>query len=86
LVLITGGFYSFLPGNWDIADFFSSYFAIMFMIIFYFGHKVVKRTKIVPLMQAPIAGFIAIANANPEPEPKAVAKGPLGWFAKFWWD
>lgn len=85
LVLFTGGFYSFLPGNWDIADFFSSYFAIMFMIIFYFGYKVIKKSKIVPLEHAPIAGFIAIANANPEPEPTR-SKGAVGWFARFWWD
>ncbi|WVR04906.1 hypothetical protein IAU60_001918 [Kwoniella sp. DSM 27419] len=82
-VTIFGSF--LLPGNWDVSDFFSSYFGIMFMIIFYFGYKVVKKSKIVPLNDVPIAPFIAIANANPEPEPKP-SKGALSWFGKFWWD
>ncbi|WWC72409.1 uncharacterized protein I206_106371 [Kwoniella pini CBS 10737] len=85
IVLITGGFYSFLPGNWDVSDFFSSYFSVIFMIVFYFGYKLVKKTKIVPLTEIPVGQFIAIADANPEEEAKP-AKGPWSWFAKFWWD
>ncbi|WWC92104.1 uncharacterized protein L201_007058 [Kwoniella dendrophila CBS 6074] len=86
IVLITGGFYSFLPGNWDISDFFSNYFSVIFMIVFYFGYKIVKRTKIVPLTECPVGQFIAIADANPEEPPKPAKKGPLRWVAKFWWD
>lgn len=55
------------------------------MFVFYFGYKLVKRTKIVPLTEMPIGQFIAIADANPEPEAQ-VKKGPAGWFARFWWD
>lgn len=100
LILITGGFYVFvsiilarrihwadqqLDGNWDISSFFSSYFAILFTAVTYFGWKIFRKTKIVPLADVPIAPFIAIANANPEPEPKKKS-GPAHWFATFWWD
>ena len=74
-----------LPGNWAVSDFFSSYFAIPFMIIFYFGYKIIKRSKIIPLMDLPVGQFIALAEANPEPEPTP-RHGPLSWLAKFWWD
>ncbi|WWC98773.1 hypothetical protein V866_005666 [Kwoniella sp. B9012] len=85
LVLITGGFYSFLPGNWDVSDFFSSYFSVIFMIVFYFGYKLWKRTKIIPLMEVPVGQLIAIADANPE-DPPTPTKGFWKWFGKFWWD
>ncbi|WRT63935.1 uncharacterized protein IL334_000862 [Kwoniella shivajii] len=85
VVLITGGFYSFLPGNWDISDFFSSYFSIIFLFVTYFGYKFIKKTKIVPASEIPVGQFIAIADANPE-EPPTERHGPMSWFAKFWWD
>jgi amino acid transporter len=74
-----------LPGNWAVSDFFSSYFAIPFMIIFYFGYKFIKKTRIIPLSEVPVGQWIALADANPEtpPSPKT---GWKGWFAKFWWD
>jgi amino acid transporter len=55
------------------------------MVIFYFGWKLVKKTKMVPLDQVPVSQFIRIADANPEPEP-TVKKGPWAWFGRFWWD
>lgn len=57
----------------------------MFMFVAYFGYKIVKRTKLVSLDESPVRQFIMIADANPEPEP-TVKKGPMSWFAKFWWD
>ena len=100
LVLLTGGFYSFvsdsrlareaaadpqLPGNWAISDFFSSYFAIPFMVITYFGYKFFGKTRIVPLSEVPVGQWIALADANPEP-PATPKTGWKGWFARFWWD
>ncbi|KAL7419425.1 hypothetical protein Q5752_006263 [Cryptotrichosporon argae] len=85
LVLITGGFYSFLPGYWSIADFFTNYAAIIQMVVFYFGWKWYKGTKVVPLDQVPIREYLAIAAANPEP-PSKPRKGPLGWLGRFMWD
>ncbi|KAK6906818.1 hypothetical protein I203_100805 [Kwoniella mangroviensis CBS 8507] len=82
LVLTTGGFYSFLPGNWDVSDFFSSYFSVIFMIVFYFGYKLWKRTKINPLKEVPVGQLIAIADANPE-DPPTPTKGFWKWFGRF---
>jgi amino acid transporter len=53
--------------------------------VLYFGWKLFKRTKIVPLEKVPVATFIAIAKANPEP-PLRKKKGAMGWFGRFWWD
>jgi hypothetical protein len=55
------------------------------MIVFYFGHKIVRKTKLIPLADIPVGSFIALADANPEPE-MTVKKGPVSWFTKFWWD
>jgi amino acid transporter len=55
------------------------------MFVFYFGHKLVRKTKVVPLVDVPIRPFIDIADANPETEPKRKT-GPLAWFGRFWWD
>jgi hypothetical protein len=74
-----------LPGNWSVADFFSSYFSIMFFVVLYFGYKIYGKTKIVPLSEVPVGQWIALADANPEPEPTP-KKGWKGWFARIWWD
>lgn len=54
------------------------------MFVFYVGHKLWTKSKIVPIMEVPIQQFIDIADANPEPEPTP-SKGLRTWFAKFWW-
>ncbi|CZR67122.1 related to general amino acid permease [Phialocephala subalpina] len=70
LLLITGGYATFIHGNWSNETFVSSYINIPLFAIFYFGYKFIKKTKIIALEDLPIQGFIDIANANPEPEPK----------------
>ncbi|KAI4722681.1 amino acid permease-like protein [Aureobasidium sp. EXF-10727] len=67
ILLLTGGYVSFLHGHWSTETFISSYFNIPLFLILYFGYKIVKKTKIVPLEALPIRHFIDIANANPEP-------------------
>lgn len=47
IILLTGGFSVFIHGNWDIEDFFSSYFFPVFNIVCYLGFKLVKKTRIV---------------------------------------
>lgn len=69
LLLLTGGWSTFTKGNWSTETFISSYINIVIILVLYFGYKVVKRTKIVPLKEIPIRHFIEIANANPEPIP-----------------
>ncbi|CAD6584483.1 MAG: hypothetical protein TREMPRED_003848 [Tremellales sp. Tagirdzhanova-0007] len=84
-ILLTGGFYVFVSGNWSVSDFFSNYFTIPLWLGLYLGWKIIFKTKIVPLDQVPLGNFIAIAEANPEP-PLHKKKGIVGWFGRFWWD
>ncbi|KAH6716728.1 putative amino acid permease [Leptodontidium sp. MPI-SDFR-AT-0119] len=70
LLLLTGGYATFIHGHWSNETFVSSYINIPLFAILYFGYKLIKKTKIIALEDIPIQGFIDIANANPEPEPK----------------
>ena len=74
LLLFTGGYSTFIHGEWSNETFISSYLNIPLILIFYFGYKFWKKTSIVPLEDMPIRGFIEIYQRNPEPEPK-VKKG-----------
>lgn len=65
-LLLTSGYKVFIHGRWDTETFISSYFNIPFTLIFYFGYKWWFKTKIVPLNEIPIRGFIDVALANPE--------------------
>lgn len=74
ILLLTGGFYVFIDGQWSPEVFVSSYFNIPLILMLYFGYKFIRKTKIVPLKNIPIRPFIEIANANPENIPPP-AKG-----------
>ncbi|KAK4497939.1 hypothetical protein PRZ48_010595 [Zasmidium cellare] len=67
LLLLTSGYTTFIHGHWSTETFISSYFNIPFVLILYFGYKLWKGTRIIPLREIPIRGFIDVANANPEP-------------------
>ncbi|KAH8660850.1 amino acid transporter [Tricladium varicosporioides] len=75
LLLFTGGYATFIHGEWDDETFVSSYLNIPLILIFYFGLKWYKGTKIVSLEEMPIRGFIEIYQNNPEP--KATSKKGL---------
>ncbi|KAK0118313.1 hypothetical protein ONS95_012607 [Cadophora gregata] len=70
LLLITGGYATFIHGHWSNETFVSSYINIPLFAILYFGYKFIKKTSIIALEDIPIQGFIDIANANPEPIPE----------------
>ncbi|KAE8448125.1 hypothetical protein EG329_009890 [Mollisiaceae sp. DMI_Dod_QoI] len=70
VLLLTGGYVTFIHGHWDNETFVSSYINIPIFFILYFGYKFIRKTKIIPLDEIPIRHFIAIANANPEPPAK----------------
>ncbi|SMR54229.1 unnamed protein product [Zymoseptoria tritici ST99CH_1A5] len=75
LLLLTSGFKTFIHGHWDTETFISAYFNIPFVLVLYFGYKFWFKTKIIPLKDIPIRGFIDVANDHPEPIiPKAT-----GW-------
>lgn len=69
LLLVTSGYTTFLYGHWDTETFVSSYINIPIILMLYFGYKVIKKTKIIPLAEIPIRPYIDIANAHPEPKP-----------------
>lgn len=83
ILLLTGGYVTFLHGHWDTETFISSYLNIPIWFGLYFGYKLIKKTKIVSLEEMPIRQFINVANANPEsPEPAKV-----GWHKyNFLWE
>lgn len=70
VIYLTGGYKTFMRGRWDTETFISSYLNVPVVILLYFGYKYAKGTKIVPLTQSPIRGFILLATENPEPLPK----------------
>lgn len=86
VILITGGYTVFLNGHWDKETFVSSYFNIPFILLFYFGFKWIRKTKIVPLENLPIMYFINKSEWNEmseqaDDEPKTLLQkaGNLLW-------
>ncbi|RHZ46220.1 aromatic amino acid and leucine permease [Aspergillus thermomutatus] len=75
ILLLTGGYTTFMRGHWDTETFISSYLNIPIILGLYFGYKVWGRTEIVPLGEIPIRPFIQAYREEPEPEPKR----------KTWW-
>ena len=69
IILITGGFYIFIDGNWSPQTFVSSYFNIPLIFVLYFGYKFWRKTRLVPLNEIPIRGFLQLANETPEDIP-----------------
>jgi amino acid transporter len=69
VLILTGGYSTFIKGHWSDETFVSSYLNIPLFFVVYFGYKLVKKTKIIPLTEIPIKNFIAIYQAHPEPLP-----------------
>ncbi|CAG8098655.1 unnamed protein product [Penicillium nalgiovense] len=75
IIMLTGGFYVFIEGNWSPQTFVSSYFNIPFGFVLYFGYKFWRKTRLVTLEEIPIQEFLHIANEIPEPIPSPAT----GW-------
>lgn len=75
ILLLFGGYIVFVHGHWDTETFVSSYINIPIIFTLYFGFKLFKKTKIIPLSEIPIQHFIDIYRANPEPP----RRKPTGW-------
>jgi len=67
ILLLTGGYTTFVHGHWDDETFVSSYINIPIIFVLYFGYKFIAKTKLVKLEESPIMHFIEIAERNPEP-------------------
>ncbi|KAI1815119.1 histidine permease [Poronia punctata] len=54
MIIIEGifGYTVFLPGRWNVGDFFAPYTMALVAILLYFGWKIVKRTKFVKPLEA----------------------------------
>ncbi|KAJ5094692.1 Amino acid/polyamine transporter I [Penicillium angulare] len=75
IILITGGFFIFIDDHWSPRTFVSSYFNIPLILVLYFGYKLRRKTRLIPLDEIPIRMFLDIANDNPEQPPPPVT----GW-------
>lgn len=53
LILITSGFTVFL--SWNTSDFFAAYVSILLFVVAYVVHKLIFRTKVIPLTEVDIA-------------------------------
>jgi amino acid transporter len=69
ILFFTGGYSTFIHGDWDTETFVSSYFNLPFIVIVYFAYKWWMKTKIVALEDIPIRPFIEQYRLHPEPEP-----------------
>ncbi|KAJ2979240.1 hypothetical protein NQ176_g3371 [Zarea fungicola] len=49
LIIITSGFTVFM--EWDTSNFFAAYVSLLIFVVFYVGHKLFYRTKVVPLAE-----------------------------------
>ncbi|KAJ1026341.1 hypothetical protein NDA16_002428 [Ustilago loliicola] len=58
IILFTGGFAVFTAGRWDTNSFISSYLDIPLVILFFFGWKLIKKTKWVKLEHLPLREVI----------------------------
>ncbi|KAJ5831868.1 hypothetical protein N7474_000179 [Penicillium riverlandense] len=84
LVLLTGGFSTFIHGHWNAEAFVSAYINIPIFLVLYFGYKWWKKTHILALVNIPIVGLMQfyLSEENLEPEPprnKGLAKLNFLW-------
>lgn len=70
ILIFTGGYATFIHGHWSTETFISSYLNIPIILVLYFGAKFWMKSKIIPLSEIPIRGFIQIWQDNPEPPEK----------------
>jgi amino acid transporter len=68
LLFFTGGYSTFMKGNWSNETFVSSYLNLPLIVLVYVGYKVYRKTKILPLDQIPIRPFIQRYQEDPEIE------------------
>ncbi|KAB8262606.1 amino acid permease/ SLC12A domain-containing protein [Aspergillus pseudonomiae] len=84
LLLITGGFSTFISGHWDTETFISSYINIPIVLGLYLGYKFWRKTRIIALDTIPLVGllqfYLSHEEVEPEPQPrKGLAKFNILW-------
>ncbi|KAE8141799.1 proline-specific permease [Aspergillus pseudotamarii] len=84
LLLITGGFSTFISGHWNTETFISSYINIPIVLGLYLGYKFWRKTHIIALDTIPLVGllqfYLSYEEVEPEPQPrKGLAKFNILW-------
>ncbi|KAI0910125.1 amino acid permease/ SLC12A domain-containing protein [Ustulina deusta] len=79
VLLITGGFSTFISRHWDTETFISSYINIPIFIVLYFGYKFTQRSKIIPLDQIPVRHFLDMAQKEEEEKEDFSARHRNKW-------
>ena len=69
LILLTGGYTTFISGHWDTETFVAAYLNIPLVLLLYFGHKLFMKTAIIPLADVPVNRLLAVYEAHPETQP-----------------
>ncbi|KAH6845859.1 amino acid permease-domain-containing protein [Chaetomium sp. MPI-CAGE-AT-0009] len=82
VILLTGGFTVFTKGNWDPAQFVSSYLDIPIVLTAYVFWKVFRKTKIVSLDEIPLEDAFARAD---EYFPEQTVDKKRGWVKAISW-
>ena len=78
-MVVIQGYYVFMPGSWDIGNFFTYYTMIFACLVFFVGWKLIKRTKFVPAATADLVWDKAVIDAYEE-----VTDPPLGLWEDIW--
>ncbi|AEO59878.1 hypothetical protein MYCTH_2308494 [Thermothelomyces thermophilus ATCC 42464] len=82
IILLTSGFSVFTRGNWDSAQFVSSYLDIPIMLTAFLFWKVFKKTKIVSLDEIPLRDALARAD---DYYPEQTLSKKSGWIRAISW-
>jgi amino acid transporter len=84
LLLITGGFSTFINGHWDTETFVASYINIPIVLGLYYGYKFWKKTHIIALDNIPLVGLIQFYLCQDEEEPEPQPRKGLAKFNILW--
>ncbi|KAJ5293835.1 hypothetical protein N7508_008656 [Penicillium antarcticum] len=84
LLILTGGFSTFIHGHWDTKSFMSSYINVPIFLALYFGYKGWKKTSILGLAKIPIVGLIQFYLSQDELEPETTQKKGLARLNILW--
>ncbi|KAF2098240.1 putative arginine permease [Rhizodiscina lignyota] len=79
IIVFIQGYTVFLPGKWNVGNFFTYYTMIFVCILLYFGWKIVKRTKLVKPHEADLVWEKPIIDRYEE-----AAEPPLGLWEDMW--
>ncbi|KAJ6111317.1 hypothetical protein N7523_007378 [Penicillium sp. IBT 18751x] len=84
LLIVTGGFSTFIHGHWSTESFIASYINVPIFLALYFGYKGWKKTRILGLANIPIVGLMQFYLSQDNLEPEAPRKKGLARLNILW--